>query len=99
VLAGLGGVFTEVYEDTSHRIAPIDRAEARRALDELTAARLLAGYRGREAADLDALATVVERVGDLVVDREEVVEIDINPVLATSAGAVALDALVVLSEE
>lgn len=98
VLAGLGGVFTEVYEDTSHRIAPIDHAEARAALDELTAARLLAGYRGREAADLDALAAVVQRVGDLVVAHEDIAEIDVNPVLATKDGAVALDALVVLSE-
>jgi acyl-CoA synthetase (NDP forming) len=98
VLAGLGGVFTEVYEDTSHRIAPIDHEEARTALDELTAARLLAGYRGREAADLDALASVVQTVGDLVVDHEDIAEIDVNPVLATGDGAVALDALVVLSE-
>jgi acetyl-CoA synthetase (ADP-forming) len=99
VLAGLGGVFTEVYEDTTHRIAPVDRREARRALDELTAARLLAGYRGREAADLDALAAVVERVGDLVVGRDAVREVDLNPVLATGDGAVALDALVVLTDD
>jgi acetyl-CoA synthetase (ADP-forming) len=99
VLAGLGGVFTEVYEDVAHRVAPVDRREARAALDELTAARLLAGYRGREAADRDALAAVVERVGDLVVERDAVAEVDVNPVLATADGAVALDALVVLGEE
>jgi acetyl-CoA synthetase (ADP-forming) len=98
VLAGLGGVFTEVYEDTSHRIAPIDRTEARAALDDLTAARLLAGYRGRPAADRDALATVVRRVGDLVVDHDAIAEVDVNPVLATPDGAVALDALVVLDD-
>lgn len=99
VLAGLGGVFTEVYEDTTHRIAPVDRREARSALDELRAARLLAGYRGREAADLDALAAVVERVGDLVVECDAVREVDVNPVLATAEGAVALDALVVLTDD
>lgn len=97
-LVGLGGVFTEVYEDTSHRLAPIDRAEARRAIDELTAARLLDGYRGQRAADLDALADVVVAVGDLVVEREPIAEIDVNPVLATADGAVALDALVALEE-
>lgn len=99
VLVGLGGVFTEVYEDTSHRIAPVSRREARAALDDLTAARLLAGYRGREAADRDALAAVVEAVGDLVVTHDDVAEVDLNPVLATADGAVALDALVVLSDE
>ncbi|QLG29626.1 acetate--CoA ligase family protein (plasmid) [Halorarum halophilum] len=96
VLTGLGGIFTEVYEDTSHRLAPLDRAEAREAIEELTAAKLLAGYRGAPAADVDALADVVCAVGDLLVEREEVVEVDVNPVLADSEGAVALDALVLL---
>lgn len=98
VLTGLGGVFTEVYEDTSHRLAPVDRAEASAAIDDLTAARLLDGYRGRPAADRDALAAVIETVADLVVDRPEIAEVDVNPVLVTADGAVALDALVVLSE-
>jgi acetyl-CoA synthetase (ADP-forming) len=96
VLTGLGGVFTELYADTSHRIAPIDRATAREAIEELTAARLLAGYRGRPAADVDALADVVRTVGDLVVEHESIAEIDVNPVLATADGAVALDATVIL---
>ncbi|WP_232701645.1 acetate--CoA ligase family protein [Halobacterium wangiae] len=99
VLTGLGGIFTEVYEDTSHRIAPIDEAEAREAIEELTAAELLAGYRGREPADVDALAEVVAAVGDLVAAHEEISEVDVNPVLATGDGAVALDALVVLGGE
>lgn len=96
VMTGLGGVFTEVYEDTSHRIAPIDVPEARAAIDELTAAKLLTGYRGREPADLDALAKGVVAVGDLLARHEEISEIDVNPVLATADGAVALDAVVVL---
>ncbi|WP_435147810.1 acetate--CoA ligase family protein [Halobaculum sp. P14] len=98
VLTGLGGVFTEVYEDTSHRLAPVSRAEAREAIEELTAAKLLAGYRGRDPADVDALADVVASVGDLVVAHEEIAEVDVNPVLATGDGAVALDGLVVLEE-
>jgi acetyl-CoA synthetase (ADP-forming) len=98
VLTGLGGVFAEVYEDTSHRLAPVDRAAARRAVEELRASRLLSGFRGRPAADLDALADVVVSVGDLLVDRPEIAEVDVNPVLATSEGAAALDALVVLAE-
>jgi acetyl-CoA synthetase (ADP-forming) len=95
VLTGLGGVFTEVFEDTSHRIAPIDAAEARAAIEELQAARLLEGYRGSEPADVAALAEVVAAVGDLVTDHP-IAELDVNPVLASADGAVALDALVVL---
>jgi succinyl-CoA synthetase beta subunit len=97
VLAGLGGVFTEVFADTSHRIAPVDAAEARAAIEELQAARLLDGYRGSDPVDVDALARVVATVGDLVVEHE-IAELDVNPVLATPDGATALDALVVLEE-
>lgn len=98
VLTGLGGVFTEVFEDTSHRIAPIDVAEARAAIAELQAARLLEGYRGSDPADVAALAEVVATVGDLVTDFP-IAEIDVNPVLASADGAIALDALVVLENE
>jgi len=98
VLTGLGGVFTEVFEDTSHRIAPIDAAEARAAIEELQAARLLEGYRGSDPADVAALAEVVATVSDLVTDYP-IAELDINPVLASADGAVALDALVVLENE
>ncbi|MBX0325451.1 acetate--CoA ligase family protein [Halomicroarcula sp. F13] len=98
VLTGLGGVFTEVFEDTSHRIAPIGRAEARAAIEELQAAELLEGYRGSEPADVDALADVVAIVGDLVTEHP-IAELDVNPVLASADGAVALDALVVLDPE
>lgn len=99
VLAGLGGVFAEALEDTSHRLAPIDRAEAREAIGELEASALLDEYRGRPAADRDALAAVLCAVGDLVVDRPAIAEIDVNPVLALPDGAIALDAAVVLHEE
>jgi len=99
VLTGLGGVFAEVFEDTSHRIAPVDHAEARSAIEELRAARLLAGFRGHPAADRDALADVVVAVGDLLVEQEAIAEVDVNPVLASADGAVALDALVVLEGE
>ncbi|WP_262177479.1 acetate--CoA ligase family protein [Haloarcula laminariae] len=98
VVTGLGGVFSEVFADTSHRIAPVTHAEARAAIEELQVADLLKGYRGSDAADLDALADVVVTVGDLVADRP-IAELDLNPILASADGAVALDALVVLEAE
>lgn len=97
VLTGLGGVFTEIFEDTSHRIAPIDASEARSAIEDLQAASLLQGYRGNDPADVDALADTVRTVGDIVTERD-IAEIDVNPVLSTGDGAVALDALVVLED-
>ncbi|QCC47822.1 acetate--CoA ligase family protein [Halobellus limi] len=97
VLTGLGGVFTEIFEDTSHRIAPIDAAEARGMLAELQSAPLLSGYRGSDPADVQRLAEVIVAVGDLV-DDHPIAELDVNPVLATTDGVMALDALVVLEE-
>jgi acyl-CoA synthetase (NDP forming) len=98
VLVGLGGVFTEIFEETSHRLAPIDADEARTALEDLRAATLLRGYRGRPAADLDALANTVCAVGDLVVEYDEIADVDVNPVLAGSDSALALDGLITLTE-
>ena len=95
VLTGLGGVFTEIFEDTSHRIAPIDHTEARSAIEELQAAELLYGYRGSDPADIDALASAIVAVGDLVTEHP-IAELDVNPLLATTDGVIALDALVVL---
>lgn len=99
VLTGLGGLFTEIYEDTSHRLAPIDRTEARGAIEELTAIELLNGYRNRTPADVEALADTVAAVGDLIVEYDAITEVDVNPVLATANGAIALDALVVLGDD
>ncbi|MFB6250392.1 MAG: acetate--CoA ligase family protein [Halobellus sp.] len=97
VLTGLGGVFTEIFDDTSHRIAPIDHAEARAAVEDLQAVDLLRGYRGNEPADIDALAAAVVGVGNLVVEHP-IAELDVNPVLAGTDGVIALDALVVREE-
>lgn len=97
VLVGLGGIFTEVFEDTSHRLAPLSAAEARSAIEELQSVVLLEGFRGRPPADVDALAETVAAVGDLVVEHEAVAEVDVNPLLARESGVVALDALVTLS--
>jgi len=97
VLTGLGGVFTEIFEDTSHRIAPIDAREARAMIEELQSAPLLSGYRGSDPADVESLAETIAAVGDLVVDQP-IAELDVNPVLATTDGVIALDALVVLEE-
>jgi len=97
VLTGLGGVFTEIFADTSHRIAPIDRPEARSAVEELRASELLYGHRGRDPADIDALAAAIVAVGDLVAEHP-IAELDVNPLLATADGVLALDALVVLED-
>ena len=64
---GLGGIFVEVLQDVALRVLPVSPEEVRRMLGELKGAKLLEGQRGIPAADLDAVATVIARIGDAVV--------------------------------
>jgi acyl-CoA synthetase (NDP forming) len=96
VLVGLGGILAEALDDVAVGLAPIGRAEALAMLDGLRGSRLLDGLRGRPPIDRQAVADVVVAVGRLAAERSDIVEIDLNPVVAGPRGAVAVDALVVL---
>ena len=91
VMVGLGGVLVEVLGDVAFGLAPLDAAAARNLFRQLRGYPVLRGARGGEPADLGALAAVVAAVGDLLVDHPEVDELDLNPVLASRRGAVAVD--------
>jgi len=98
VLVGLGGVLTEVLHDVSHRYAPIEGGQAREMLDELKGAALLRGYRGSAPCDVDAIVDALVRLSWLIADHSDrITEIDVNPLFVGAQGAVAADALVVLS--
>ncbi len=96
VLVGLGGTLAEVLDDVAIRLAPLDMTAADAMLDDLRAARLLQGVRGRLPIDRDALASMLVALGRLGVERPDVLEVDLNPVIASATGALAVDALVVL---
>jgi acetyltransferase len=99
LLFGSGGVMVEVYNDVALRRCPITRSEAQAMIAEVKGARLLQGFRGRPAADLEALAETLVRVSYLAVHIEgHLAELDINPlmVLPSGRGVKAVDALVVL---
>jgi acyl-CoA synthetase (NDP forming) len=98
VLVGLGGTLTEVLDDVAIRLAPLSLEAARAMLDELRGARLLHGVRGRPPIDRAALASMLVTLGQLGVERPDVLEVDLNPVIASEDGALAVDALVVLEE-
>jgi acetyltransferase len=92
VMVGLGGIYVEVFADTAARLAPASPAEARVMLDELRMAPLLRGTRGEPPVDRDALAAIVGRFSQLLVDLPELAEIEINPLTVGASGAVAVDA-------
>jgi acetyltransferase len=91
VLVGLGGVYVETLDDVALGLVPLPRDHARRLLNRLRGRAVLTGARGAEPVDLDALAGVVCAVGELLVAVPEIAELDLNPVLATGSGCVAVD--------
>jgi len=99
VTFGLGGVFTELLRDVTHGFAPFDAATARGMIGEIRGAALLAGYRGRPALDVAALADALARVSLLIADHaERIAEIDVNPLFVMEKGVAAADALIVLKD-
>ncbi len=95
-MVGLGGVFTEVLDDVVIRLAPVTRQAAHSMLDDLRGARVLDGVRGGMPVDREAIVSLIVDLSRLAVERGDLLEVDLNPVIATPDGAVAVDALVVL---
>lgn len=93
-----GGTLTEILEDRVSLLVPASRADLRQALSQLRIAALLQGYRGRPAADIDALLDAVMAV-QAHVARTLPQELEINPLICTATGAVAADALIRTGEE
>ncbi len=91
LLFGLGGVFVEVLDDTTVRIAPVSRPEAESMIEDIESTPLLRGARGREPADEAAIVETIERLSQLVTDFPSIVELDINPLVATPDGVAAID--------
>jgi acetate---CoA ligase (ADP-forming) len=99
VLVGAGGILAEVYGDVALRLAPVSAEEAEAMIAEVKGFAVLRGYRGLPRGDLRALAQAVAALSRLaLLPGRPVAEADINPVIVKSAGAVAVDGLVVLKE-
>ena len=99
VLFGLGGIFVEVLEDTTLRVAPVSEPEARSMLDDIESAPLLRGARGRDPIDEGALVETIQRLSQLVTDFPAILELDINPLVATGNGVAAIDLRLTLDQE
>jgi acyl-CoA synthetase (NDP forming) len=100
VLLGMGGVAAELYRDTTLRLAPVSRGEACAMIGELKTAALFKGYRGRPAADVEALARAIVAFSDMVVALGGALqEAEINPLFVLpGAGVVGADGVAVLQQ-
>jgi acetyltransferase len=96
IMVGMGGVAAEVFEDRALGLPPLNDVLARRMLESLKSWPLLRGYRGKPGANIERLIEIIMRFSYLVADCPEIKELDINPLLVTPEGAVALDARLVV---
>ena len=98
VLFGLGGIYVEILQESSLRVAPINRSEAEEMISELKAASILKGVRGERPSDTEAIVENLLRLSQLMIDFPEIEGIDINPVKVLEKGALAVDARILLNK-
>ena len=98
ILFGSGGQMVEVYSDRALALPPLNSTLAIRLMEQTRIYRALQGVRGRAAVDMAALETTLIRFSRMVVEQRWIKEVDINPLVATPSGAIALDARVVLQD-
>ncbi|HSU29702.1 MAG TPA: bifunctional acetate--CoA ligase family protein/GNAT family N-acetyltransferase [Bryobacteraceae bacterium] len=99
LLFGAGGRLVNVFQDSSLALPPLNTVLARRFLEQTRVYAALMGTRGRKPVDLGALERLLVRFSELVIENPAIKEIDINPLLASPEGLLALDARVLLHDE
>lgn len=96
VMFGLGGVFVETLQDTTFRLAPTTPTEAARMVNDIRGAAILRGVRGQPSVNQEALASLIVNASQLAADFPEIAEVDLNPVMASPTGVVAVDARILV---
>lgn len=91
LMFGLGGIFVEICGDVSFRVAPISREEAIEMIAEIKGYPILRGIRGEKPYDINAISGILIKTGELV-EKENILELDINPLIVYEQGAIAADA-------
>lgn len=91
IMFGLGGIFVEVLKDVVFRICPVDRKMAREMISEIKCFPILKGVRGKRSVNVDAIADVIAKVSKMVMDKREIAELDLNPVIVDEKKAYVAD--------
>lgn len=99
ILFGLGGIFIEVLKDVRTTLAPLSRKEVASELKQLKSYKLIQGVRGKKGLDENAFIEIVQRLSELALIAPEIVEMDLNPLLATENQVIAVDARIRLEKE
>ena len=98
VMFGLGGIFVEAAMDVVFRLVPLTREDSLDMIQEIRGRKILGNFRGKPAVNINAIADIIEKLSALVADHPEILEVDLNPVIASAAGAIVVDARMALGE-
>lgn len=99
IMAGLGGIFVEVFKDIAFKVAPLTSKDAMELLEELQGKAILHGARGKAPVDKEAIIDVLLKVSNLMNDNKDTIkELDINPLIVYEKGIRAADAMIVVHE-
>ena len=98
VMFGLGGIFVEAAMDVVFRLVPLTREDSLDMIQEIRGRKILGNFRGKPAVNIKAVADIIEKLSALVTDYPEILEVDMNPVIASAAGAIVVDARMALGE-
>ena len=98
IMFGIGGIFTEIYNDVAFRVAPIARIDAWNLIHALKGFRILEGVRGKPPADLGAIIDVLLSVSDLITEHDRISQLDLNPVMAYSDSVCAVDTRIIVRQ-
>ena len=96
LMFGLGGIAVEILQDVAFRITPLTRRDAREIVREIKGFKMLTGFRNLLPVNLDALEDLILKVSDFADKNPDLAEMDLNPVMAYSHGALAVDARIIL---
>jgi acetyltransferase len=99
ILFGLGGIMVEIFQDVSLRLLPFSRDDALDMIREIKGYELISGYRGQPPIDEQALADCLLSVAQMAEKHSEIVEIDLNPVMAYPDGILVVDARIIEKED
>ncbi len=98
LMFGLGGVFVEVAGDVVFRLTPLSKKDALEMIHEIKGKKILGNFRGKPAVDVNSVAEIIEKLSALLTDHPEILELDLNPVIASASGAIVVDARMALGE-
>jgi len=96
IMFGVGGIFTEIYNDVAFRVAPIDKIDAWNLIHSLNGSRILEGVRGNRRINPEAIINLLLKVSELITEHNSINQIDLNPVMAYPDAVCAVDTRIIV---